>query len=209
MQKLGFELKTDGTVYITREGNEVKLQCYSGKWHKFVGSNGYYYGENGGLYSSSSSSCVPDVLDIVAVKIKPQLHVPEGIAVAHHHAESMLEYAKDAATTDKPWLLWETYYYSQWDDLCSNPIWSIQCQYRRKPKQKPMIKIGEFTVPQPMKVKPKLSQQYFVVMMGRKSGMYIWVNDDSDNEFFNNGRCYETKEEADQVGKALVSLLTQ
>ena len=197
------KLKTDGTVYLTREGNEVKLRCNSGEWHKFVGSNGYYYGENGGLYSN----CAPSAQDIVAVKIKPPLHVPTGIA--HPHAESMLEYAKDAATTDKPWLLWETYYNSQWDDLCSNPIWSIQCQYRRKPKQKPTINLGKFTVPQPMKVKPKLSQQYFVVQMGRESIMYNWVNDYSDNEYFNNGRCYETREEADQVRKALVSLLTQ
>lgn len=205
MKKLDFELKTDGTVYLTREGNEVTLKEHCGKWHKFVGSNAYYYGENGGLYSDDDDET--SAQDIVAVKVIPHLH--QGIAVAHPHAESMLEYAKDAATTDKPWLLWETCYNSQWDDLCSNPIWSVQCQYRRKPKQKPMIKIGKFTVPQSMKVKPKLSQQYFVVMLSSESIMYNWVNDYSDNEFFNNGRCYETREEAEQVGKALVSLLTQ
>ena len=194
MQKLGFELKTDGTVYLTREGREVTLTPHTGNWHKFNASNHFYYGENGGLYSDGGTS----QRDIVSVKV-----------TSHPHAELMLEYANDAKTTDKPWLLWETYYHSQWDDLCSNPIWSIQCQYRRKPKQKPMIKIGEFTVPQPMKVKPELSQQYFVVMLSSETIMYNWVNDYSDNEFFNNGRCYETREEADQVGKALVSLLTQ
>lgn len=203
MKKLDFELKTDGTVYLTREDNEVTLRGHYGEWYKFVGSNGYYYGENGGLYSN----CAPSAQDIVAVKIKHHLHVPTDIA--HHHAESMLEYAKDVATTDKPWLLWEATYTETWYPLGDHPSWSTECQYRRKAKQKPMIKIGEFTVPQPMKVKPELSQQYFVVQMGRESIMYNWVNDYSDNEFFNNGRCYETREEADQVGKALVSLLTQ
>lgn len=198
------KLKTDGTVYILRNGLEVTLRDVgpdsSYYWRKYhlIDCNGRKLGspvsEKGTYWNDGRE----DIYDIVAVKVN-----------AHPHAESMLEYAKDAATTDKPWLLWETCYNSQWDELCSNPIWSVQCQYRRKPKQKPSIKIGDLTVPQPMKVKPELNQEYFVVMLGSTPVDCRWDNDSADNEFFNNGRCYETREEAEQVGKALVSLLTQ
>lgn len=190
-KQLGFKLKADGTVYLTREGKEVTLTPYTGNWHKFFGSNEYYYGENGGLYSDGGTC----QRDIVSVKV-----------TSHPHAELMLEYANDAKTTDKPWLLWETYYHSQWDDLCSNPIWSIQCQYRRKPKQKPMIKIGEFTVPQSLRVKPNSGADYYVLTISYIVG-YTWEDDPADNEYFSDGRCYETKADAEQVRQAILSLL--
>lgn len=53
----------------------------------------------------------------------------------HKHAELMLEYAKDAAKTDKPWKLWEGKHDScdNWETLGSNPSWSKSFEYRRKP----------------------------------------------------------------------------
>lgn len=52
----------------------------------------------------------------------------------HKHAELMLEYAKDAAKTDKPWELWEGKHdYGDWETLGSNPSWSKSFEYRRKP----------------------------------------------------------------------------
>lgn len=55
----------------------------------------------------------------------------------HPHAELMLEYAKDAMETDKPWERWE-WRRSDGDEWRSSavcvPTWSTNFQYRRKPK---------------------------------------------------------------------------
>ena len=53
----------------------------------------------------------------------------------HIHADLMMQYAKDAMETDKPWERWEFKDNEEleWQDL-GWPIWHEQCQYRRKPK---------------------------------------------------------------------------
>lgn len=54
----------------------------------------------------------------------------------HKHAELMLEYAKDAAKTDKPWELWELRQANSdnsWSKCINNPSWSEKTEYRRKP----------------------------------------------------------------------------
>lgn len=59
----------------------------------------------------------------------------------HVHADLMAEYAKDAQTTDKPWLLWEGRFtfprekeYKDWTPLNKHPIWDTDTEYRRKRK---------------------------------------------------------------------------
>lgn len=54
----------------------------------------------------------------------------------HTHAENMRLYAEDAAKTNKPWENWQ---YrgpgeAKWRDKSGHPSWSIDFQYRRKPK---------------------------------------------------------------------------
>lgn len=51
----------------------------------------------------------------------------------HKHADSMLKYAEDAATTEEPWLLWEARNFTQdsWYQLPSHPKWSGDMRYRR------------------------------------------------------------------------------
>ena len=50
----------------------------------------------------------------------------------HCHAYLMLQYAEDAATTDKPWNLWEVCFDSKWVPLKTHPEWAQVAQYRRK-----------------------------------------------------------------------------
>jgi hypothetical protein len=54
----------------------------------------------------------------------------------HKHAEAMMEYAKDAMETDKPWERWEFqtpgYGSKSWTHLCIHPIWSEDKIYRKK-----------------------------------------------------------------------------
>lgn len=69
---------------------------------------------------------------------------------AHPHAALMLQYAQDAAETDKPWERWEARLrgHSDWIALDSTPLWLDWQEYRRKPKT---IKVNGFDVPEPLK----------------------------------------------------------
>jgi hypothetical protein len=59
----------------------------------------------------------------------------------HKHAELMMQYAQDAMTTDKPWELWEARAPRKhdWYTLKSDPCWSTDFEYRRKPKTNAQI----------------------------------------------------------------------
>lgn len=58
--------------------------------------------------------------------------IPKG----HPHAALMAEYAKDAATMEEPWKLWEWCNGKDvWRKLSTNPSWITDIQYRRTPKQ--------------------------------------------------------------------------
>lgn len=64
----------------------------------------------------------------------------------HKHADLMLQYAKDAQTTDKPWELWEICgdlaEGDMWLPLYSQPAWETHRRYRRKAHTTPL----QFTV---------------------------------------------------------------
>lgn len=56
----------------------------------------------------------------------------------HKHCDSMLQYAKDAQETDKPWERWHVYGWIasrgvwDWIPCTSQPNWEPSCSYRRK-----------------------------------------------------------------------------
>jgi hypothetical protein len=57
----------------------------------------------------------------------------------HPHAELMLQYAKDAAETDKPWERWEVLGTDgHWKPLPMTALWTEDRQYRRKPNTTPI-----------------------------------------------------------------------
>lgn len=60
----------------------------------------------------------------------------------HKHAALMAEYAKDAAKTDEPWLLWDYQYDGKWYPLVENPMWQNNREYRRRPEQSDLEKYG-------------------------------------------------------------------
>jgi hypothetical protein len=59
----------------------------------------------------------------------------------HKHAELMAQYAQDAMTTDKPWELWEARAHPNrdWFVMKGDPCWSVDFDYRRKPKTNAQI----------------------------------------------------------------------
>lgn len=52
----------------------------------------------------------------------------------HPHAKAMMEYAEDAAETDKPWERWELTGGSVFVACNVHPNWDVAYRYRRKPK---------------------------------------------------------------------------
>ena len=90
---------------------------------------------------------------------------------AHKHAALMLQYAQDAAETDKPWERWE---YSDtstlnqhgekirddWYDCGDNPDWCPDVQYRRKPQ---VIRVGRHAFPKPISNQPLHGTRYFFI----------------------------------------------
>lgn len=59
----------------------------------------------------------------------------------HKHADNMALYAQDAMTTDKPWELWEARAPRKhdWFVMKGDPCWSVEFDYRRKPKTNAQI----------------------------------------------------------------------
>ena len=83
---------------------------------------------------------------------------------AHIHHELMKQYAEEAATTDRPWELWECRQgTSNWETLQSHPGWFNNTEYRRKPRT---IKINGFDVPEPCREAPSTGEEYWCVSTG-------------------------------------------
>ena len=59
----------------------------------------------------------------------------------HKHAELMAAYAADAMTTATPWELWEARAPRKhdWFVMKGDPCWSVDFEYRRKPKTNAQI----------------------------------------------------------------------
>ena len=72
---------------------------------------------------------------------------------AHKHAALMLQYAKDAAETDKPWERWEWRDKSDAEFLAcqQHPSWKLNHDYRRKPQ---VIRVGRHEFPKPITEAP-------------------------------------------------------
>lgn len=139
--------------------------------------------------------------DIIADYIEP--------AKGHPHAALMTLYAQDAAETDKPWERWE---YRNEDSnvwlgpMAVGPSWYLDCQYRRrKPKT---IRIGEYDVPEPMRVAPEPDTAYYVPSFMSKHWVtdYLWEGDSADMLFLASGLAHTTRDAAEAHARAVISL---
>lgn len=82
---------------------------------------------------------------------------------AHKHAALMLQYAQDAAETDKPWERWEFNPNSTWQPCGNNPGWFTDSEYRRKPQ---VIRVGRHAFPKPIARELNGGTDYFYVRVG-------------------------------------------
>ena len=125
----------------------------------------------------------------------------------HKHAQLMLQYAQDAAETDRPWERWELREFStdEWRTLISHPLWVDQFEYRRKSS---VIVINGIEVPEPMREKPERDTAYFTpyIATGFANVMgNIFEYYTIDNDRLNAGLCHLTREAAELHAKALLS----
>ncbi|MDU4301788.1 MAG: hypothetical protein E7I45_12595 [Eikenella corrodens] len=101
---------------------------------------------------------------------------------AHKHAALMLQYAQDAAETDRPWERWE------WRDIntdqfitCNqHPSWSLNGGFRRKPQ---VIRVGRHEFPKPIAFTPPKDTIYWITRLsaeGYAPDDMIWTGDKTD-----------------------------
>ena len=127
---------------------------------------------------------------------------------AHKHAALMLQYAQDAAETDKPWERWE---YNIPNDgvvwypfTMSHPSWMPECEYRRK--QKPLT--YTVTIPEPLREAPEVGSFYYAPAPLSEGliSMSGWYGDDVDCRLLKRGLCFATKEDAIAASKAMLPI---
>ena len=130
----------------------------------------------------------------------------------HIHAELMLTYALDAMESDKPYEMWEFNEDcpgSFWLPLADNPIWDKYFKYRRKLKT---IRIGNHTVPEPLKEAPTYSCKVYKVALDTQElvteiNWEAWMIT-TDCSMFSKRLVHLNKEAATLHAKALLSFTT-
>ena len=123
---------------------------------------------------------------------------------AHKHAALMLQYAQDAAETDKPWERWEWKGGRGWYPLASEFAFSIHYEYRRKPK----TLIYTVTIPEPLREAPEVGTiVYIPTPLAKKlASAYCWYGDPPDECLLKRGLCFATGEDAIAAAKAMLPI---
>lgn len=122
----------------------------------------------------------------------------------HPHAEAIMEYAKDAMLTDKPWELWEFSNDDAWLTHKNHPQWHQETKYRRKPKT---ININGYEVPEPLRVAPVMETEYYTCELDQVC-TFFWEGCGFDKNKLKLGLVHSTKEAAELHRKALLSFTT-
>lgn len=126
----------------------------------------------------------------------------------HHQADLMMQYAQDAAGTDRPWELWEYFIPNEgWLQCTSHPRWGVY-NFRRKPYT---IKVGSFNVSRPAREPLQSGQIYYTPTFDLNYSeciTYIWTDYDTDKVRLARGLVHLTKEDASLHTKALLSFTT-
>ena len=111
---------------------------------------------------------------------------------AHKHAALMLQYAQDAAETDKPWERWEYKIdgcNGEWlSVLNTHPDWNVNFEYRRKPQ---VIRVGRHEFPKPITEAPEEGTVYWTIESGGRNGFYAerykWLQNGEDESCIRQG----------------------
>ena len=130
---------------------------------------------------------------------------------AHKHAALMLQYAQDAAETDKPWERWEYKNGYRWCTCSRHLQFDISNEYRRKP-QMMRATCADGTVvewPEPMREAPEVDTFYFRPYINVNENCFYnvrWKGDSIDMHALRLGLVHETPEAAKMHAQALMAL---
>jgi hypothetical protein len=128
----------------------------------------------------------------------------------HKHAALMLQYAQDAAETDKPWERWQyRLNAANWTTFTRTDQFEDfgGIEYRRKPS---VILINDIEVPEPMREKPEIGTSYWLPDIldtdeRLSSSEMTWDDHVLDNSLLERGLCHLTSEAAELHAKAIIS----
>lgn len=120
---------------------------------------------------------------------------------AHKHAALMLQYAQDAAETDRPWERWEVKVNNgEWCELNGNPNWVDDWGYRRKLQ---VIRVGRHEFPKPITQRPDFETTYWATMFDysgdRKfiaSAGHEWTDSPMDEALLEGNLCHLSRKAA-------------
>ena len=126
--------------------------------------------------------------------------------MGHIHAAAMAEYAKDAAETDKPWERWEVSFNDGFVGVTGHPNWSVNHQYRRKPK---VILINGHEVPEPCRTPLQDGEVYWTFTFSNGAIDLTWLGDAEDNHYLESGFVHLTEGAAVKHFNALKSFTAQ
>lgn len=133
---------------------------------------------------------------------------------AHKHAALMLQYAQDAAETDRPWERWEVFVENEWRRCEISPSWIEDYNYRRKPQTiKVTVNGKEMEFPEPLTA--KVIEGDFVYVLDKSNPaetspfrviplrLRFQPNDFLSYWYLKNGLMHHTKEAAQAHADAL------
>lgn len=131
------------------------------------------------------------------------------IKMKHRHAELMMQYARDALETNKPWERWEFYdSFHEWVEMSKDSAFLESREYRRKPKT---ININGFKVPEPIKEPLEIGDKYYIpgIIWEDEYKMFTWGDDRYDHKYLAVGFIHLDRESATLHYKALLSFTKQ
>lgn len=119
---------------------------------------------------------------------------------AHKHAALMLQYARDAMETDKPWERWEWFDDKSWYPCSNPPVWEVNMKYRRKPQT---IKVGKWEFPKPISISemPATGTMLYLAKFGTAEEAFTawrceWDGDDYNMARLTGGMFHFSREAA-------------
>lgn len=124
---------------------------------------------------------------------------------AHKHAALMLQYAQDAAETDRPWERWEWWYSSanKFVPCCRHPSWNANYEFRRKSQVTKVTVNGKrMEFPRPLQTVPSVGTKlYYPDTLGGRLALFepvgpICVGEDFGIEWMEQGIYHLTREAA-------------
>ncbi|MDE9557673.1 hypothetical protein KKJ06_20190 [Xenorhabdus bovienii] len=188
--------KWDGIV-TDIDGNEITVKFVdNGNERKFT-TKDYWIRENWDLVDSDNVN-------------NPPHYTSGNIEISKHiHADLMMEYAKLAQETDRPWEYFELKYPDgSWCSIPDSFAFHEKCTYRLKPRT---IRIGNIDVPEPVREPLEEYDEYFYVNTGaiyNEGGASFsrWMGNDVDNYRLSAGLIHLDRESAELHAKALISL---